>query len=596
MSKIKLTGSNSGYVEIDSAADAGNLTLTLPTSGVRLLSNTDNVFSGITTTGELDINGKIDVSTDAVIARNLSVGGITTHTGTTTLSDDVTFTGASYNVLWDKSDNQLEFADNAKISFGGQADMRLFHDGTNSVITNATGDLYINNNADTIIKPANDLFLKPQDGENGISVIGNGAVELYFNNSKKVETTNTGAIVTGICTATSFSGSGENLTRTTQLSHRNLIINGDMRIAQRAVSSTSAGYRTVDRISQGFANVNENPTMQRVALAVPSSPYNLPTSGTHPYKEGFRYAYYVQNGNQTTAAGANQDISSTYKIEAQDLVGSGWNFADPNSYLTISFWVKTSVAQTYYVGFRLYGPSDGNQREYCFNFTPAAFTWTKVTHSIPGHASNTLREDNAMGAFIQFIQYWGTNYTSSGRTNEAWQAKNNNSNYPDVAGNWYNTNDASYQITGLQLEVGQQATPFEHRRYDDQLFACQRYYCELGRRINFDGSAATGDSKYSFIGLQAYTTSNLFGTLANFPRKMRVKPTVTTVGHIKFSDKQGSNIFAPNASTYTAITHETVGTHGIAFSSSRFIQGGFACGFTDNDNATYNYIKADAEF
>ena len=98
MSKIKLTGSNSGYVEIDSAADAGNLTLTLPTSGVRLLSNTDNVFSGITTTGELDINGKIDVSTDAVIARNLSVGGITTHTGTTTLSDDVTFTGASYNV------------------------------------------------------------------------------------------------------------------------------------------------------------------------------------------------------------------------------------------------------------------------------------------------------------------------------------------------------------------------------------------------------------------------------------------------------------------------------------------------------------------
>ena len=100
MSKIKLTGSNSGYVEIDSAADAGNLTLTLPTSGVRLLSNTDNVFSGITTTAELDINGKIDVSTDIVGGRNLKVTGITT------LSDDVTFNGASYDVLWDSSDNQ----------------------------------------------------------------------------------------------------------------------------------------------------------------------------------------------------------------------------------------------------------------------------------------------------------------------------------------------------------------------------------------------------------------------------------------------------------------------------------------------------------
>ena len=122
MSKIKLTGSNSGYVEIDSAADAGNLTLSLPTSGTRLLSNTDNVFSGITTTGQLDINGSIDVSSTSVF------------------NNDLTLTGASYNVQWDKTDNQLEFGDNAKISFGGQADMRLFHDGTNSVITNATGD------------------------------------------------------------------------------------------------------------------------------------------------------------------------------------------------------------------------------------------------------------------------------------------------------------------------------------------------------------------------------------------------------------------------------------------------------------------------
>ena len=145
MSKIKLTGSNSGYVEIDSAADAGNLTLTLPTSGVRLLSNTDNVFSGITTTGELDINGKIDVSTDAVITRNLSVGGITTHTGTTTLSDDVTFTGGSYNVLWDKSDNQLEFGDNAKLSFGADADLQIYHSGSGSAILNgaSSGQLTI---------------------------------------------------------------------------------------------------------------------------------------------------------------------------------------------------------------------------------------------------------------------------------------------------------------------------------------------------------------------------------------------------------------------------------------------------------------------
>ena len=263
MSKIKLTGSNSGYVELDSAADAGNLTLTLPTSGVRLLSNTDNVFSGITTTGELDINGKIDVSTDIVGGRNLKVTGITT------LSDDVTFTGASYNVVWDKSDNQLEFGDNAKVSFGGGLDMQLHSDGTNGVLrqNNNSGGLYIQ--ADNFVQIGKVNAGSPIYGK----FIKDGAVELYFNGNKKFETTNTGAVVTGICTATSFSGSGEGLTRTTQLSHRNLIINGDARIAQRAASSTSTGYRTVDRFSQGYANTNENPTMQQATIAVHSSTY-----------------------------------------------------------------------------------------------------------------------------------------------------------------------------------------------------------------------------------------------------------------------------------------------------------------------------------
>ena len=104
MSKIKLTGSNSGYVEISSAADAGNLTLALPTSGSVLLSNGDNVYTGITT-----------------------------------FTNDLKLEGASYDVLWDASDNQLEFGDNTKISFGGSADLQLYHNGSNGYIKNSTG-------------------------------------------------------------------------------------------------------------------------------------------------------------------------------------------------------------------------------------------------------------------------------------------------------------------------------------------------------------------------------------------------------------------------------------------------------------------------
>jgi len=513
MSKIKLTGSNSGYVEIDSAADAGNLTLQLPTSGTKLLSNAGNVFTGITTTGELDINGSIDVSSTSVF------------------NNDLTLKGGSYDVLWDSSDNALEFGTNAKATFGDA--MQLYHDGSNSLIQDSgTGHVQIRSGTFTV---GNAGLTKTS----AIFNSGSGQ-QLNFNNNQKFITTNTGVVVTGICTASSFSGSGEALTRTTQLSHRNIIINGAMLVAQRGTSSTSAGYQTVDRISQGFANVNENPTCGQGNVGAPSSPYNLPTSGDHPYKEGFRKSYYVGNGNQTTVAGANQDMSFFYKIEGQDLVGSGWNFADPNSYLTISFWIKASISQTYYVGFRLYGPSNGNQREYCFNFTPAApFEWTKVTHSIPGHASNTLRDDNATGAFIQFVQYWGTNYTSSGRVNEAWQAKNNSSNYPDMSGNYYNQNDASYQITGLQLEVGQQATPFEHRSFGDTLMDCYRYYAKIFTNTN-DFPFGYG---YKYSGT-AHAVS------VPLPTRMRSTPTCTFDNlRIRGGNTGGAN----NAETVTSV-------------------------------------------
>ena len=112
MSKIRLTGSNSGYVEIAAAADAGNLTFTLPTTGTDLFGNGNNVISGITTfSAALDINSNIDVS------------------GTSVFNNDVTFDGATagYDVVWDRSDNQLEFADNAKISLGSGGDLSLIH-------------------------------------------------------------------------------------------------------------------------------------------------------------------------------------------------------------------------------------------------------------------------------------------------------------------------------------------------------------------------------------------------------------------------------------------------------------------------------------
>ena len=175
MSKIKLTGSNSGYVEIASAADAGNLTLTLPSSGTALLSNTGNVFTGITTFTGVNI------------------------------TDDITFNGASYDVVWDKSDNQLEFGANAKLSFGASSDMQLYHDGNHSYIADAgTGNLRLRSGT---------LEIQNLAGSKTSAIFSSGGGQtLNFNNNAKFVTTNTGTIVTGIGTFTGRVGVGTNTT------------------------------------------------------------------------------------------------------------------------------------------------------------------------------------------------------------------------------------------------------------------------------------------------------------------------------------------------------------------------------------------------
>ena len=176
MSKVRLTGSNSGYVEIAAVADAGNLSFTMPTSGTALIGNGNNVYTGIST-----------------------------FNGATSFNDDVSFDGATagYDVVWDRSDNQLEFATNAKASFGDA--MQIYHDGNNSLIKDSgTGHVQVRSGTFTV---GNAGLTKTS----AIFNSGSGQ-QLNFNNNQKFITTNTGVVVSGICTATSFSGDGSNLT------------------------------------------------------------------------------------------------------------------------------------------------------------------------------------------------------------------------------------------------------------------------------------------------------------------------------------------------------------------------------------------------
>ena len=498
MSKIKLTGSNSGYVEISSAADAGNLTLQLPTAGTTLLSNAGNVFSGITTTGQLDINGSIDVSSTSVF------------------NDDLTLTGASYNVVWDKSDNQLEFGDNAKLSFGGSQDLQIFHNGSVNLIQ-GTGSKNIYIQGDDV------AILNQAGNQTSIWCNSGGSVDLHYANSQKFRTTNTGAVVTGICTATSFSGSGENLTRTTQLSHRNIVINGDMRVAQRATSHGSSGYRTIDRFKMTAGGANAALTQAQVDVS----------SGTSPYVRGFRKAFSITNAGQN--ANNQGYVYMLYQIEAQDIATSGWRYmysSGGDDYITLSFWVKASVAQNYLFFIHT---SDGTVKEWSHLRSLSANTWTKVELSIPGDSGITINNDTGVGLNLYFVPYLGDHYTSGSNVDQ-WVNHAGYTSRPDMPSGWWTTSNATFQLTGVQLEVGEQATPFEHRSHKDELRRCYRYFQR--RR---DGS------NYQWVSLVSYYANSEIHGFFDHYETMRTSPTLS-------SDTGSNTLAVQRAGGYAVFT------------------------------------------
>ena len=118
---------------------------------------------------------------------------------------------------------------------------------------------------------------------------------------------------------------------------RNLIINGAMQVAQRGTSfSGTAQQYTLDRMQMNTAGNDEIAQTEQAAV----------TSGG-AYTSGFRKCLKIINGNQTSGAGATDVVHLKMVLEAQDIANSGWNYTSSSSFVTLSFWIKSSVAQSF---------------------------------------------------------------------------------------------------------------------------------------------------------------------------------------------------------------------------------------------------------
>ena len=278
-------------------------------------------------------------------------------------------------------------------------------------------------------------------------------------------------------------------------SNRNKIINGDMRIDQRNAGAavTSSTAYPVDRwINYGATD----------------GTYTGQQSTDVPTGQGFSNSLKYTVTTADATIGATQYASIGQRIEGYNTADLMLGTANAKQF-TVSFWVKSSVAGTY--GFAL--QNTAGDRGYATTYSIASTdTWEYKTLVITGDTTSTWLSDNSIGLRTTWGLGIGSTYTVS--ANNTWET---GIKFGAVgATNLMATLNATFYITGVQLEAGTVATPFEHRSYGDELARCQRYYYR-----HADGVSGAGS-----VGVGAYYQEQRIFAGIHFPVQMRVSPTL----------------------------------------------------------------------
>ena len=273
---------------------------------------------------------------------------------------------------------------------------------------------------------------------------------------------------------------------------RNLIINGAMQVAQRGTSFTSNGY-TVDRFKY-----DRIATDQFAATVTQSS----------DSPNGFASSLKVDVTAAESSLASDEYVRIIHTIESQNLQSLAYGTNDARN-VTLSFWVKSSVTGTYAFSIYMFdGGGDTIGSTYTIN---SANTWEQKTITFAGNTAAAIANDNTTGFFLNFILLAGSAYNGSDNTTWGTYAGAKLA-YGHEANFGFSTSDDFY-ITGVQLELGKVATPFEHRSYGEELALCQRYYY----RIEEDGNPRE-------TGIGYFNTTTLGVIIIPFPVQMRATP------------------------------------------------------------------------
>jgi len=340
---------------------------------------------------------------------------------------------------------------------------------------------------------------------------------------------------------------------------KNLIINGDMRIAQRGTSATgltngSTGYYTVDRF-------------QFVESGSPTFAWTMSQDTDVPTGQGFANSLKMDCTTAQASLGTGDTLYLFHKIEGQNLQQLSYGTANAKT-MTLSFWVKSNKTGTYIA--ELYQTDATRAVSYAYTVS-SANTWEKKTITYVGDTSGQIDNDNGTGLQIAFWLATGTD-RSSGTLATSWASVNN----PDRGVGQVNLADSTsnyINITGVQLETGTVATPFENLQYGQQLAMCQRYYEKSWNQSVSVPSTDTGGAVAMVCMANSSTTLQNNGVRHNFQYRKRTAPTVTV--YPIASTTAGSISYARNGQP------RATGTASLTNSSEMSIRvGGSASGLT----------------
>lgn len=248
----------------------------------------------------------------------------------------------------------------------------------------------------------------------------------------------------------------------TALSNRNLIINGAMQVAQRGTSQTNVGP---NGSNEGFT------VLDRFQISLSGDQVSTFSQSTDA-PSGFSNSAKIEVTTADTSLAATQFWHLRYGFEGQDLQSIAKGTSDAKAF-TVSFYVKSNKTGVYTVG--LFDTDNNRQNALSYTIN-SSNTWERKSLTFNPDTTGAFTNDNNLSLRVNFALLGGADLKSGTFFNGTWggdvdanAVDPNQVNFADTVGNeWY--------ITGVQLEVGEQATPFEHRSFGDELARCQRYY------------------------------------------------------------------------------------------------------------------------